>query len=109
MLEKGGVWLVDLPDSDGHEQAGLRPAIVLADCETPLVVIVPCTTNLQTLHFPYTLPVLPNLTNKLFQPSVAMIFQMRATDKKRVRKRIGNLGWHDLKKIDQVLRSFFRI
>ncbi|MBI2581466.1 type II toxin-antitoxin system PemK/MazF family toxin [Candidatus Woesearchaeota archaeon] len=51
-MKKGEIWLVELPTTNGHEQEGYRPAMVLAEAEANIAIIVPFTSNLQALRFP---------------------------------------------------------
>ena len=52
MMQKGEIWLVELPSADGHEQAGTRPVAVLTETEANIAIVVPFTSNLQALRFP---------------------------------------------------------
>ncbi len=103
-MKKGEVWLVELPSVDGHEQAGTRPAIVLAEAEANIALIAPFTSNLQALRFPNTIEVKPSDRNGLSVVSVALIFQVRAIDKKRLKTKIGELEAQPLDKLDAMLR-----
>ena len=42
-MKKGEIWIVDMGSSNGHEQVGLRPAVIVADVVNPVVTIIPCT------------------------------------------------------------------
>lgn len=99
-MKKGEVWIVEVPGVDGHEQRGMRPAIFIADTKTNIAIIVPCTSNLQALRFPFTLVIEPSPTNGLDTTSVVLILQLRAIDKKRLMKKIGRLDSETLKKIN---------
>jgi len=44
-MNKGDIWFVEFPSSDGHEQVGTRPVIVLADTEANIAIVVPLTSN----------------------------------------------------------------
>ena len=44
-MKKGEIWLVELPSTDGHEQFGKRPVIILADTKTNISIIIPFTSN----------------------------------------------------------------
>lgn len=103
-MKKGEVWLVELPSVDGHEQAGTRPAIVLAEAEADIALIVPFTSNLQALRFPNAIEVKPSERNGLSVISVALVFQARAIDKKRLKTKIGELEAQPLDKLDALLR-----
>ena len=108
-MNKGEIWLVEIPSSTGHEQAGMRPAVILADTEANITIIIPLTSNLQALRFPHTLEVKPSKTNGLNSISVALLFQIRAIDKKRVIKKIGTLEPSILKRVDGILSTLLQL
>ena len=101
-MVKGDILLVKLPDSDKREQTGNRPAIaVQTDVETsPMLIIVPVTSSLAALRFPFTVRIEPSLTNGLKLSSVAMVFQLRAIDRKRIIRKISKLESEYLAQID---------
>ena len=104
-MKKGEIWLIEFPISDGHEQAGTRPVIVIAEMP-PIAVIIPFTSNIQALRFPNTKEVKPSSANGLKADSIALVFQIRAIDIKRFKKKIGNLDNSIMKQIDEMLKRF---
>ncbi len=108
-MKKGEIWLVELPSANGHEQTGTRPVVVLAETEADIVIIVPCTSNLQALRFPHTIEVKPSPQNGLTAISIALIFQVRAIDKKRLKKKIGDLEEMTLKELDIIFAKMLRL
>ncbi len=108
-MKKGEIWLVELPSANGHEQIGTRPAILLAEAEINIGVIIPFTSNLQALRFPHTIKVKPSKKNGLKSISVAMIFQVRAIDKRRLKKKIGDLEDSILKELDSILKKMLEL
>ena len=103
-MKKGDVCIVDLVAGVGHEQYGQRPAILISDTKIGIVIIIPLTSNLEALRFPYTLAILPDRQNNLNEKSVALIFHIRAIDKKRILKMIGKIDKKLQIKIDEILR-----
>jgi mRNA interferase MazF len=99
----GDVLWIELPPADGHEQTGRRPAVVIHDetyaGQLPVVLAIPLTTATSTLRFPGTFLVQPTPTNGLRHPSVALVFQLRAVDRRRLRDLIGNVGAENLDQI----------
>lgn len=108
-MKKGEVWIVEIPSVDGHEQRGLRPAIFVADTKTSVAIVIPCTTNLQALRFPFTIYIVPSHTNGFDAPSVALVLQLRAIDKKRLQKKIGRIDKSVLGKMDSMLRNLLAL
>ena len=45
-MKKGEIWLVELPSTNGHEQVGNRPVIILSDTESNISIVIPFTSNL---------------------------------------------------------------
>ena len=54
-MKKGEIWLVELPSTNGREQKGKRPVIILSETEADIAIIIPFTSNLQALRFPNTI------------------------------------------------------
>ena len=94
--------MVSLPDSDKREEKGNRPAIVvqIEIAASPMLMVVPVTSSLGALRFPFVVRIEPSEINSLTLPSVAMVCQMRAIDKKRIVRKIGELDSEYLKQVD---------
>lgn len=109
-MARGDVLLVNLPASDGREQSGTRPAVALQTdiAGEPMLMVAPVTSNLNALRFSFAFKIEPSAENGLTQPSIVMIFQMRAIDKKRVVKRIGRLSDDDMTKVDAEIQKMFK-
>ena len=90
-MKNSAVWLVDLTDAKGHEQRGMRPAIVVGGANG-LVLVVPLTSNGSTARYSHTLLISPDSHNGLDAESVALIFQIVALDRERFRHRIGAIS-----------------
>lgn len=98
---------MEIPGVDGREQRGLRPAIFIADSRTNVAVVIPCTSNPQALRFPFTTRLDPSHGNGLDVLSVALVFQIRAIDKRRLIKRIGKLEKLFINELDGMLKKLF--
>ena len=99
----GDIHWVDLPAEDGREQRGRRPAVILQDEEygggLPVVLVVPLTTARSAMRFAGAALIRPTPENGLRQASVALVFQLRAIDRRRIRGRLGGLGATELHEI----------
>lgn len=75
-MEIGGIYTVEIPPSEGHEQAGTRPAVIVQDPQfenqLPTVLIVPLTSQLAAQAFPGTFVVHPDSENGLATTSVCL-------------------------------------
>lgn len=110
-MVRGDIVLVDLPRSvggAGHEQVGNRPALVIHNDATShtlsVVMIVPFTGKLNAQRFPHTILIQPSPANGLSCPSVLLVFQLRAIDRRRIRKTIGHLEAETLKLVDTEMK-----
>ena len=109
MMDIGDIYLVEIPLSDGHEQAGARPAVIVQarqfENQLPTVLIVPLTSQLMAQSFPGTLVIQPDLQNGLTMISVVLAFQLRAIDKRRLKRKIGRLSDSDLAQLHQQVKT----
>ena len=108
-MKKGEIWLVELPSSNGHEQTGTRPAIILSEEITNIAIVIPLTSNTQALKFPYTIELKPTKRNGLLTNSVALIFHIRGIDKKRIIKNIGQVEEISLQEIERSIKRLLKI
>lgn len=112
-MKRGDIVLVNLPqtaeDSAGHEQVGTRPALVVHDDATndtlSVIMIVPFTSNLKAQKFPHTILVEPSRENGLSMKSVLLVFQLRAIDRQRITKKIGQLEKELIEKVNQEIKQ----
>jgi len=103
-MSVGDIHWVDLPAVGGREQRGRRPAVILQDDDyagaLPVVLVVPLTTTRAATRFAGTALIQPTAENGLRQVSVALVFQLRAIDRRRIQERIGSVS-------EEVLHGIF--
>lgn len=75
-MARGDVLLIHLPNSDGREQSGRRPAVAVQTdvAGEPMLMIAPVTSNLSAARFAFSVQIEPSDENGLTQKSVIMIF-----------------------------------
>ena len=109
-FSRGDIYHAEFPSSSRHEQAGRRPAIVLADIpKVEMAIVVPLTSSLERSKLPFTLPISPSKENGLLEESIALIFQVRSLHKSRFGKKLGVIGHKDLEAIKAMLADMFKI
>lgn len=112
-MDIGDIYTVGIPSSDGHEQAGTRPAIIVQDSQfesqLPTVLIVPLTSQLGAQSFPGIFLINPDSDNGLTMTSVALVFQLRAIDKRRLRGMIGRLSTSHLAQLHQHIKTLLKL
>ena len=104
-MNRGDVVWVEFPAGEGRAQSGRRPAVILQDAahNLPTTLVVPLSTQLATLRFPGTVLLEPNPGNGLRVSSVALVFQLRALDRRFVGARAGQLTSEKLNELFQSL------
>ena len=94
---------VELPDAGGREQSGRRPAIVMQDDTyaggLPTTIVIPLSSALAAMRFPGTASVKATDGSGLRTDSVALVFQIRAIDRGRVKATIGSVSEQELVEI----------
>ena len=111
-MKHGDIVLVELPrpaSEKGHEQFGTRPALVVHSDATsnalPVVMIVPFTSRPSAQRFPHTISVQPSSLNGLNNASILLIFQLRAIDRKRIKKTIGQLEVDIMQQVNEEMKK----
>jgi mRNA interferase MazF len=108
-LLRGTVVLLDLDPSQGHEQRGTRPCVVVSDPDVtahqrfPLIAVVPVTgTAADGALYPQLRPGASGLTKM----SHALVDHLRSVDKRRVKRVYGTLPTAELAAIDDGVMLF---
>ncbi len=99
----GEIHWVDLPDAGGREQSGRRPAIIIQNDgyagSLPIVLVIPLSSAIAALRFPGTAPIKASPTSGLRTDSVALVFQLRAIDRGRIKEKVGTVSESELVEI----------
>jgi len=112
-MKIGEIYLVEFPSIDGREQIGFRPAIIVQDERyidiLPTTLVIPLTSQLKAQRFPATLLIKSTKENGLENDSVALIFQLRAIDQKRIKNRLGRVRDKEMVKIYEYIQNLIKI
>ncbi len=116
-LQIGDVITVQLPTHQpgGHEQTGIRPAIVvglpnlLSRPRFPMILVVPTTTSVGPWanQSPHLYPPLSAGVGGLTTDCVVLLDQLRSIDRSRIGRRIGTLTTQQLMPISTGLERIF--
>ena len=94
-VTRGEIWLADLDPTQGSEQAGFRPVLVMQNDainrSTTTVLSIPLTGNLRRATLPTCVPVAKG-EGGLTSDSVVLCHQTRVLDKTRLKTRLGSLS-----------------
>ncbi len=103
-VRRGEIWLVDLGTTVGSEIRNARPAVVIqndiGNAYSPTTIVAPVTSkHVDRLH---PTDVALGKQSGLSQPSKALCNQIRAVDKRRLVKRVGEVK--TMLELDEALR-----
>jgi mRNA interferase MazF len=107
-MKRGNVYDARLSPTEGSEQAGTRPVIIVSrdaiNLNSPVIVIVPVTkaTNVKR-SYPNNVPI-ERGDGGLTVDSVALGGQVRAIAKSRLQRRRGSLSAAAMQAVDRALR-----
>lgn len=109
-MARGDVLLVALPASDRREQSGRRPAVAVQTdiAGEPMLMVAPVSSRMAALRFAFSVRIEPSPENGLTVPSVVMIFQMRAIDKTRIVRKIGQISSEDMARVDAAIGQMLK-
>jgi|SRR5450432_551067 mRNA interferase MazF len=103
--KRGEVWLADLGEPRGHEQAGARPALVLQTDilgHLSTLVVIPLITKPNRASSATHIPI-PQGEAGLSLDSVALCHQIRALDKTRLQRQLGEVTAETLSEIEAAI------
>jgi mRNA interferase MazF len=92
-MRQGEIWNANLNPTEGSEQAGFRPVVIisgnLANTYAPVVLCCPLTTKLKRYKGN---PILePNTQNGLKSISEIMVIHLRSLSKSRLKEKMGEI------------------
>ena len=106
-IKRGDVFLVDPNPVVGAEQAGIRPALVIqidkANAASPHTVLIPFTTRIREVKLPSHV-MIPAGTGGLVEQSVLLCEQIRVIDKRRLVRKMGNVGEGYLRDVERAVK-----
>lgn len=102
-VKRGDIWLVNLDPTIGHEIKKSRPAVViqndLGNKYSPVTIVAPMTSQKTEKIYPFEV-----LLANLEKTSKVLLNQIRAIDKRRLIKKLGNVDEETLNKIDDAIK-----
>lgn len=106
-IYRGQIWYVDLGESIGSEQGGMRPCTIiqnnLGNKYAPTVIIAPIT---NAVHNKSNIPTHVNIGTYcgLNTESIVLLEQIRTVDKRRLKTYIGDCNKKDMIKINKAYK-----
>lgn len=108
-MKRGDIYLFDLSNSTQHEQSGTRPGILATNLVNGMLLVLPLTTNLESLRFSHTLSIVPDGKNNLKSESVALVFHLKSLDRRRAIKFIGKIDAPVQKELNLAMRNLLSL
>ena len=106
-IKRGDILIANLEPIKGHEQAGIRPVLViqndLQNQYSPVIIIAAITSKIFDKEYPTNVLISKNESG-LNKDSTILLNQIRTIDKKRVVKKVGSLNNFIMKKVDLAIR-----
>lgn len=106
-MRRGTVVRVRLDPTEGSEQAGVRPAVVVSPTivneRSPIVIVAPITSKKTDRVFRFE-AMLDHEACRLSQPSKAQLNQLRAIDRRRVLGTYGVADDETMEAVDAAIR-----
>ncbi|MFH7243005.1 MAG: type II toxin-antitoxin system PemK/MazF family toxin [Spirulina sp.] len=105
-FNRGDVWLANLNPIQGSEQAGTRPVIIFQESTlakfTTTIIAIPVTSNLRRAALPTCVQITQG-EGGLSQDSVALCHQIRALDRTRIFKKLGQLEPNTVTNLETII------
>ena len=106
-VKRGDIWLVNLDPAIGHEIKKSRPAVIiqndLGNKYSPITIVAPITSQNLEKIYPIEVSLVKRGTG-LEKDSKVLLNQIRAIDKKRLIKKLGNVDYETMVKIDYSIK-----
>jgi mRNA interferase MazF len=100
-MKQGEIWFTNLNPTQGSEQAGIRPVLIISgnllNQYAEVVICVPLTTKIKNYHGNLILQ--PNNTNGLNKKSEALTLHVRSISKTRLKERLGKISTDEMRQV----------
>jgi mRNA interferase MazF len=106
-MNQGEIWYTNLNPSEGSEQAGFRPVVIISgnllNKHANVLICCPLTTKIKNYHGNLILQ--PSTLNGLTETWEVLTFHVRSLSKNRLKKKIGFLSKPEIAKIQKCLNE----
>ena len=100
-MKQGDIYWSDLNPTQGSEQAGVRPVVIVSGnaMNANFSVVIVCPVSSRIKHLPGCVVLNKDSINNLTSDSEVITFQIRAVTKQRLRGKLGEVTEEQLRKI----------
>ncbi len=109
-MKQGEIWDMYFDPTEGSEQSGRRPAVIISGnlLNQYLKVVIVCPLSASIKNYKGNVVLKPDAVNGLMKESEVMIFHVHSVSKDRLKKKIGSIDKLQLKEIKQGLDDILR-
>lgn len=109
-MKQGEIWYADLNPTQGSEQAGFRPVVVISGnlLNQYLNVVITCPLTTKVKGYKGNVVLQPDDNNKLTQPSEVLVFHIRSVSKERLVRKVGDITSEELAQIKKGLGEMLK-
>ncbi len=104
---QGEIWDVNFSPTEGAEQSGIRPAVIISgnimNIHYDVVIVCPLTSKIKNLRGNIVL--LPDDRNGIKKKSEVLVFHVKSVSKNRLKFRRGSIPWDHLIMIKENLNK----
>lgn len=107
-MKRGEIFLANLEPIKGSEQGGIRPVLIIqndiSNTYSPVTIISAITSKIFDKEYP-TNVFIAKQESKLDKDSTILLNQIRTIDKTRLIKKISNLSYQVMMKVDFAIKA----
>jgi mRNA interferase MazF len=100
-MKQGEIWYANLNPTEGSEQVGFRPVVILSgnlmNQYLNVVIVCPLTTKIK--NYKGNVVLSPDKENNLKKTSEIMVFHIRSIAKHRLKEKLGNVSKTELNQL----------
>lgn len=109
-MKQGEIWYANLNSTEGSEQAGFRPVVIISGnlLNQYLNVVIVCPITSQVKDYKGNVILSPGKTNGLKKRSEILVFHVRSLANHRLRENIGKIKPDQLQQLIQGLNEMLK-
>jgi len=109
-MKQREIWYADLNPSQGREQAGYRPVVIISGnvLNKYLDIVIACPLTTKIKNYKGNIVLQPDGQNGLSEPSEILVFHIRSLSKSRLVKKLGTITQNQLNEIRQGLQDILK-
>lgn len=109
-MRQGEIWEMYFDPTQGSEQSGRRPAVIISGnlLNKYLKVVIVCPLTTKVKNYKGNVVIDPDSVNGLYTQSEVLVFHVRSVSKDRLKKKLGSISAAQLGEIKQGLDDILR-